>query len=108
MKLFVRLLPLVCFLFSSCVGDFEKGLTYFNTGQFEKALRETNRLLFLNNSDLKVLDLRARSYIELEQYQEAIRDYEHILRWDPRNAVAYAGIGKIHWLREDYASAEYY
>lgn len=108
MKPFIRLLPLVCLIISSCVGDFSKGQAYFNSGQYEKALREANRLLFLNNSDIKYLDLRARSYVELEQYQEAIRDYEHILRWDPRNALAYAGIGKIHWLREDYISAEHF
>lgn len=108
MRSFVRLFPLFCFFASSCVGDFDKGQAYFNSGQFEKAVRETNRLLFLNNSDIRVLDLRARSYIELEQYEEAIQDYEHILRWDPRNTVAYAGIGKIHWLSEDYISAEYF
>src|SRR5690606_10611663 len=68
---------------------------------------ETNRLLFFNNADIRVLNLRARSYTELEQYEEAIRDYEHILRWDPRNALAYASIGRIHWLQENYDDAEY-
>lgn len=108
MKRFVRLLPIVLLITSSCVGDFDKAQNYFNSGQYDKALRETNRLLFLNNSDIDVLDLRARSYVELKQYDEAIRDYEHILRWDTRNAVAYAAIGRIHWLREDFPSAEYF
>ena len=106
MRTIVKLFPMVCLVISSCVGNFESGQAYFNSGEYEKAIRETNRLLFLNNSDIKVLNLRARSYIELEQYQEAIRDFEHILRWDPRNAMAYAGLGKTHWLREDYSSAE--
>ena len=106
MKPFVRLFPFLILVLSSCVGNFNKAQAYFSNGQYEKAVRETNRLLFLNNSDIHVLDLRAKSYVELERYQEAIGDYEHILRWDPRNAMAYAGIGKIHWLEEDYNSAE--
>jgi len=108
MKPFVRLLPILLLVTSSCVGDFDRAQAYFDSGQYEKAVRETNRLLFLNSSDIRVLDLRARSYTELELYEEAIWDYEHILRWDQRNAMAYAGIGKIHWLREDYTSAEYF
>lgn len=108
MKQFLRILPVLFLVTSSCVGDFDMAQIYFNSGQYEKAVRETNRLLFLNNSDINVLDLRAKSYIELKQYDDAIRDYEHILRWDPRNAVAYAGMGKIHWLREEYLPAEYF
>jgi Flp pilus assembly protein TadD len=108
MKQFVKLLPILLLITSSCVGDFDKAQIYFSNGQYEKAVRETNRLLFFNSADISLLNLRARSYIELERYDEAIRDYEHILRWDPRNAVAYAGIGKIHWLREDFISAEYF
>lgn len=107
MKRFVRLLPVLLLITSSCVGDFGKAQTYFSTGQYDRALRETNRLLFLNNSDIEVLDLRAKSYVELKRYDEAIRDYEHILRWDPRNALAFASIGRIHWLQEDYDAAEY-
>lgn len=107
MKPFVRLLPILFLIISSWVGNFDKAQNYFKTGEYEKVLRETNRLLFLNNSDINVLDLRAKSYVELKQYNEAIRDYEHILRWDPKNAMAFASIGRIHWLQEDYDAAEY-
>ena len=107
MKGFVRLMPVLLIITSACVGNFDKAQDYFNSGQYEKALRETNRLLFLNNTDIKVLDLRARAYVELQQYEEAIQDYKHILRWDQRNAMAWASIGRIHWLQEDYDAAEY-
>src|SRR5690606_18734107 len=95
-------------LCSACFGDFEKGETYFNKSQYDKAIRELNRLLFLNMADIKALDLRAKSYVELGQYQEAISDFDKILKLDPKNAMAYAGIGKIHWDNKDYPMAEKY
>jgi len=106
-KGFVRLLPILLLITNACVGDFNRAQTYFDNGEYEKALRETNRLLFLNNSNIEVLDLRARAYVELQQYEEAIQDYKHILRWDGRNAMAFASIGRIYWLQEDYDAAEY-
>lgn len=104
----IEMLPLIMFLFSSCFGDFDKSEAYFNTSQYDKAIRELNHLLFLNVAEIKALDLRARSYVELKQYEEAIKDYRKILKFDSKNAMAYAGIGRIYWLIHDYPSAEKY
>src|SRR5680860_1425534 len=100
--------PFLLLLTSSCLGDFNRGESYFNHQQYQKAIRELNMLLFFNMADIKALHLRTRSFEELEEYYEAINDYKQIIHLDPKNAMAYAGIGKVYWEKKDYLHAERY
>src|SRR5690606_18149528 len=50
----------------------------------------------------------ARAFEELGDYQEAFGNYQKILHLDPKNAMAYAGMGKIHWVKGDFLEAEKY
>jgi tetratricopeptide (TPR) repeat protein len=82
---------------SGCLGRFQKGESYFRNEEYEKAISEFNRVLFVSITDLKSLHLRARAFEELEEYEKAIADYEHIIRLEPSYAQAWAGLGKIAW-----------
>jgi Flp pilus assembly protein TadD len=101
-KIFILvLLPLV-----ACVGSFKDGEALFLDGNYKLAIKEFNRVLFVSITDVKSLHLRARSYEELEMYDEALQDYKRILSLEPRYAHAYAGIGKIAWKQADMKKAE--
>lgn len=90
----------------SCFGSFSDGERYFHQGDYENAISEFNRTLFINVNDLKSLHLRARSYEELEDFDKAVEDYETIIKYDETYAQAYAGIGKLYWKQEDYINAQ--
>lgn len=106
----MRLAFYLCMLFMlpSCFGSFSEGEMYFHQAKYEEAVSEFSKALFLNVTDVKSLHLRARSYEELKEYDKALEDYKSIIRFDPTYAQAYAGIGKVHWKREDYRNAEKY
>ncbi len=92
----------------SCFGSFSEGEKYFRQADYEKAISEFTRTLFLNVNDIKSLHLRARSYEELEEFDKAVEDYKTIIHYDPTYAQAYAGIGKLFWKREDYKNSQKY
>ncbi|MCC5937174.1 MAG: tetratricopeptide repeat protein [Lunatimonas sp.] len=91
---------------TGCIGQFQKGEAYFRNQEYEKAIAEFNRVLFVSISDVKSLHLRARSYEELEDYENAKADYRQILKYQPTYAQALAGLGKIAWKEDNMAEAE--
>ena len=99
------LLLIVCV---SCFESFSEGEKYFRQADYENALSEFSKTLFINVTDIKSLHLRARSYEELEEFDKAVDDYKTIIHYDPTYAQAYAGIGKLYWKQEDYKNAQKY
>lgn len=97
---------ILLFLHMGCIGSYRDAESLYLNGQFEKAIEEFDRVLFISGTDLKALHLRARSYEELGQHQKALADYRKILALEPSYAQAYAGIGKIAWEQEDLKTAE--
>ncbi|WP_194774466.1 tetratricopeptide repeat protein [Pararhodonellum marinum] len=93
-------------LLSSCFGTFSEGERLFRNQEYQKAISEFSKVLFISSTDLKSLHLRARAHEELEEYDEAIADYKTITKLKPNYAQAYAGIGKIRWKQENYVEAE--
>lgn len=101
------LFMLICFTgLGGCLGQFQKGESYFRNQEYEKAISEFNRVLFVSITDLKSLHLRARAFEELEEYEKAIADYEHIIRLEPTYSQAWADMGKIAWKMDKLAEAE--
>ncbi|MEX2513243.1 MAG: tetratricopeptide repeat protein [Cyclobacteriaceae bacterium] len=106
-SVFIRnMLFLLILLMTACLGNYKNGESLFLNGEYTKAIKEFDRVLFVSISDIKSLHLRARSYEELEMFEEALKDYQKILALEPNNAHAYVGIGKIAWKREDLKTAE--
>ncbi|WP_245578686.1 tetratricopeptide repeat protein [Algoriphagus vanfongensis] len=91
---------------SSCASDLFQAESLFYEKQYEEAISELNKYLFLHVTDVKALHLRARSHEELGDMKSAIEDYEKILSIDPNYAQAMAGIGKIYFNEEKYKEAE--
>lgn len=108
MKRFIHILTIFSsiFLICSCTADPAEIEALYNDGKYEKAISAINRRLFFHVTDIKSLHLRARSYEELRQFDDAMDDYKRIISIDPNYAQAYAGIGKILFEKEFYPSAE--
>ncbi|WP_111670034.1 tetratricopeptide repeat protein [Algoriphagus litoralis] len=110
MKRLIHILTIfssLSFLFSCAVDPAEIEAMY-NAGKFEQTISEIDKRLFFHVTDVKFLHMRARSYEELEQFDNAIKDYERIISIDENYAQAFAGIGKILFEQEKYAQAELY
>ncbi|EOZ98345.1 TPR repeat protein [Indibacter alkaliphilus LW1] len=95
-------------LLSSCLGTYNEGEYYFQQQEYEKAVSMFSNALFINVTDVRALHMRARSYEELEDFALAKKDYEAILKLDPKYAQAHAGIGKLFWKMGDFRNSEIY
>lgn len=97
-----------CLLFFniSCIGSYRDAESLYLNGNYERAIKEFDKVLFISGTDIKALHLRARSYEEIGLHREALADYRKILALEPTYAQAYAGIGKIAWEQEDLKTAE--
>ncbi len=106
MKNIANIFIIITLVLSACIGSFSEGEILFRKGEYEKAISEFSKTLFVNVTDIKSLHLRARAYEELEQFDEAFEDYRRILNINYNYAQAHAGIGKLYWKMEDYKKAE--
>ncbi|WP_209329063.1 tetratricopeptide repeat protein [Lunatimonas salinarum] len=106
MKVVPVFLLFLLFVLSGCLGQFQRGEAYFRNQEYEKAIAEFDRVLFVSISDVKSLHLRARSFEELEEYEKAKEDYRKILKLQPTYSQALAGLGKIAWKENNMPDAE--
>lgn len=54
--------------------------------KYQEAIEDCNKSINLVPSYLKAFTRRATCYMQLEQYEEAIRDYQRALDLDPENS----------------------
>ncbi|QQP36187.1 DnaJlike proteinlike, partial [Caligus rogercresseyi] len=52
----------------------------------EKSIEDCNSALELDSSYLKALMRRAKSYLDIGDYESAVKDYETLAKKDPRNS----------------------
>lgn len=93
-------------LLYSCASDPLEIEALYRAKKYDQAISEINYRLFFQAGDLKMLHIRALCYEEVGKPVEAMADYEEILDYDPNYALAYAGIGKILFEKENYKEAE--
>lgn len=74
---------------ANSVNDYNnRGLLYFQTGQFALALADYNQALQLNDRLAKVYNNRANCYASMGRPMEALFDYETALDLNPANIHA--------------------
>jgi len=59
---------------------FDKGLSYFNNGNYASAIQEFSCVIELNPKGPGAYALRGTSYFRLGKYNEARSDFETVLR----------------------------
>jgi len=70
-----------------------RGLTFGNLGQHERAIQDYDAALRLDPNHIQAYSNRGNRYADLGQHERAIQDYDDALRLDPNFAQAYSNRG---------------
>jgi tetratricopeptide (TPR) repeat protein len=76
-----------------------RGLAYFNLGQYQRAIKDYNNALRLKPDFTGAYYNRGAAYDDLGQYQRAIEDYDNALRLKPDYVEAYNNRGVTYLLQ---------
>ncbi|MFY9309511.1 MAG: tetratricopeptide repeat protein [Bacteroidia bacterium] len=82
-----------------------RGLTYFERQQYDKALSDFNRTIQLEDTYPDAHYNRGVVYFTIKQYDKALEDYNTALQQTPKFAKAYNNRGNIYHLQGKYAQA---
>ena len=83
----------------------ERGLAYYDSGQYDLAIRDFTRVLSLNDYNLDALYFRGLTYGKIQQYSKAIYDFETMLNADPFSTDAYRMLGFVRYQMQEYEQA---
>lgn len=86
-----------------------EGDRYFRNGDYEKAVEAYTEYLVLKPKDIKTIFNRGRAYEELNQVDQAIKDFEAVLKEDPNHTSALLSMARnFHYRLEDYENSVFY
>ena len=77
----------------SAYTAFYRGLTYQNTGKYDKAIEQYDKSIELNPNYANAYNNRGTAKNSLGQHVEAIADYDEVIRLNPDHALAYTNRG---------------
>ncbi|QCK14978.1 tetratricopeptide repeat protein [Mangrovivirga cuniculi] len=107
LKLRLYLTVLIMIVAVSCGSDLsDKGDQLYKQGKYEEAIEAYSEYLETYPNNEIVIYNRGRSYEELGQFDEAIADYEKVLKIDDRHMNSRLGLASLFYKNEDYPSAE--
>lgn len=87
----------------------ELGDKYFNNGNYQKAVDAYTEYLRLEPTHIKSLYNRGRAYEELGKYEEALADFNKVLKEDPQNGNALLSLASDYYYRlQDYENTIFY
>ena len=104
----------VIFLFSEAiiinyhavdVAKLNRGVAYYQSGQYELAIRDYDKVIELNPNDDVAYNNRVVAYSALGQYERAIQDYNKVIELNPDYAEAYNNRGLAYELLGNMTSA---
>ena len=87
---------------------YDRGLSYYESGDRQRALRDFDRSIQVDESFIDSYIKRADIYIDQEEYYEAIYDLNEIIINDDNNWIAYYLRGKAYYLRASSSNASKY
>jgi len=87
---------------------FNHGQILFETGHYEKALRDLDKAMFLAKHRFDMLVTYADTLYKMNRYKEAVKYYQEMLDSDVEEAHAYFYLGKIHLIRDQREKAKAY
>ena len=83
-------------------------MSYYESGDRQRALRDFDRSIQVDESFIDSYIKRAEIYIDQEEYYEAIYDLNEIIINDDNNWIAYYLRGKAYYLRASSSNASKY
>ncbi|KAJ1029713.1 hypothetical protein NDA13_002956 [Ustilago tritici] len=73
-----------------------RAMAYIKLGKFVDAECDCSIALYLSPNNVKALYRRATARVGADKLEDAVKDYEQVLRLDPSNAEAKTGLAKAH------------
>lgn len=93
----------------SCQSEEQsKGDTLYAKKDYKGAIEAYNEYLKLHPSHVKSLYNRGRSFEELNQYDEALKDFEKVLDIDGKNTSAMLSLAKYYYRSENFDQSLYF
>lgn len=86
----------------------DRGKGLFNDGEFEKAFKDFNKAIFLNNKCAEAYLARAQASIQKYEVDEAEKDLIKYLELKPNDPIGYWKLIEIHDLTGDFDKCIYY
>lgn len=83
---------------------YKRGIAKYNSGGAKDAIEDCDRALELRQ-DILFYKLRAESKEALGQFEEAIADYNEIIKLDSENVIAYLCLGELKYGLRDLRGA---
>lgn len=84
----------------------QRGMLYFDTDNFKKAIADFTKLLELDIRDVMAYLYRAKSFSKLRKFSAAEKDMGNALRLDERDPSLYFERARIFLSQEKYSQAE--
>lgn len=81
-----------------CTKVHNRGVTYFEKGNFPQAISEFTKAIEMNPNYTRAYYNRGLAYIKQNNYTQAISDYTKVIDFDPNHAEAYNGRGVAYIL----------
>ncbi|MCB0505626.1 MAG: tetratricopeptide repeat protein [Cyclobacteriaceae bacterium] len=94
-------------LFACTGGKTLEGDSYYDTGQYDKALESYNKYLSLYPRNIKTLYNRARTYQKLDNDIMARQDLQKVLKLDPDHLQGRITLGEMEFQAGNYEKAFY-
>jgi len=102
---------LILLFFSRLIGGteadahFQKGVTYANQGDYQKAIEEFNQALKVNSQYVDAYCGIGITNLNQKKYREAIEAFEKTIALNPERAIAYYLLGMAYEQIMRYAEA---
>ena len=74
---------------SEIILYYGRAFDYYGFNKYDKAMADLNKILELDEGNIKARDLMSSIYISQEKYEDVIKISDRIIKLDPMNAFAY-------------------
>lgn len=83
----------------------DRGLIYYDTGQYDKAVGDYSKALHLDPYNLDAYYFRGMTYGKMREYDRAVRDFRAAIDIDPYFVDAYRMLGFTYYEMRQYEQA---
>ncbi len=106
MRFLWKALPfLLLFAALKAQGDFEKGLSYYKQGQYDKAIAEFEQLVEASPDYEDGFRILGDCYLRTKRFEQAVTAFEKAISLKDDNLASYLGLGSAQYRNGSYDAA---
>jgi tetratricopeptide (TPR) repeat protein len=84
------------------------GYIHYLQGNYQKSIDYYDSALLYNDNSTYYLIARGDAFLELDNFNLALKDYRQVIALDDEADLGYYGIAMCHFFSDEYDSAKYY